>query len=181
MKSHTFTRPQGNTYFWRTTRARRLNPREFKLVPLRECRCHDDQPRVDTPEQAADYWRQHIATEARYNPHRECAGVGMMNVRRRLLGQGTKDGVLVSVGEMLQPAVLADAAALLLMHNHPSGDPSPSESDIKLTRDLRQAGLLLKIEVLDHVIMGRRSRKSKRDWAYRVNRCGSWAIHSIPA
>ena len=50
------------------------------------------------------------------------------------------------------------------MHNHPSGDPTPSEADIKVTRDLIRAGQLLKIEVLDHVIMGQPSGDGQKDY-----------------
>ncbi len=47
---------------------------------------------------------------------------------------------------------MASAAAIVIAHNHPSGDPTPSEADIKITRDLMRAGQLLKIEVLDHIV-----------------------------
>jgi DNA repair protein RadC len=62
-------------------------------------------------------------------------------------------------------AVLS-ASAIILMHNHPSGDPTPSEADIKVTRDLIRAGQLIKIEVLDHVIIGRPNRSSLRELGY---------------
>lgn len=52
------------------------------------------------------------------------------------------------------------------MHNHPSGDPTPSEADIKVTRDMIRAGQLLKIEVLDHVIIGSGKRASLRELGY---------------
>ena len=83
----------------------------------------------------------------------------MLNTRRRvkghqLLTMGTMDTILVSPLIVFRGAVIASAAALVLAHNHPSGDPSPSEADIKVTRDLLRAGQLLKIEVLDHVILG---------------------------
>ena len=52
------------------------------------------------------------------------------------------------------------------MHNHPSGEPQPSEADIKVTRDLIRAGQLLKIEVLDHVIMGNPNHSSLRELGY---------------
>ena len=54
---------------------------------------------------------------------------------------------------------------MVLVHNHPSGDPTPSEQDIKVTRDLIRAGQLLKIEVLDHVILGRRTAERTKDYA----------------
>lgn len=56
---------------------------------------------------------------------------------------------------MFRAAIVNSAHAIVLAHNHPSGDPTPSEADIKVTRDLIQAGQLLKIDVLDHVIIGR--------------------------
>ena len=58
------------------------------------------------------------------------------------------------------------AAAVLAMHCHPSGDPSPSEADIKVTRDLIRAGQLLKIELLDHVIIGAGQHCSLRSLGY---------------
>ncbi|MBI5568791.1 MAG: hypothetical protein HY914_02500, partial [Desulfomonile tiedjei] len=54
--------------------------------------------------------------------------------------------------------------ALILAHNHPSGDPTPSEADVKVTRDLIRAGQLLKIEVLDHVIVGRATESRPKDF-----------------
>src|SRR5262245_7380618 len=63
-------------------------------------------------------------------------------------------------------AVITSASAIVLMHNHPSGDPTPSEGDIKTTRDLIRAGQLMKIDVLDHVIMGNPNRCSLRELGY---------------
>ena len=59
---------------------------------------------------------------------------------------------------MFKPAILAGAAALLLAHNHPSGDPEPSAEDIAFERRLATAGLLLGIEILDHVVLGEAGR-----------------------
>jgi DNA repair protein RadC len=56
--------------------------------------------------------------------------------------------------------VVGSAASIVLMHNHPSGEPTPSDADIKVTRDLIRAGQLLKIEVIDHVIMGSADKRS---------------------
>ena len=55
---------------------------------------------------------------------------------------------------MLKAALLANAAAVTLFHNHPSGDPTPSADDVQLTRRLVDAGTLLGVEVLDHIIVG---------------------------
>ena len=92
-----------------------------------------------------------------------------LNTRRRLilvdkLSQGTLDSLLVHPRDVFRSAIASNAAAIVLAHNHPSGDPTPSESDIKVTRDLIRAGQLLKIEVLDHVIVGRATHERNKDY-----------------
>lgn len=119
---------------------------------------------LDTPARVADYLREEMrALEV------ETFHVLLVNTRRRLvsaerLSQGTLDTLLVHPREVFRRAVSAGAAAVILAHNHPSGDPSPSEGDIRVTRDLIRAGQLLKIEVLDHVILGRRTEGRDRDY-----------------
>ena len=73
--------------------------------------------------------------------------------------------LLVHAREVFRTAILAAASAVILAHNHPSGDPAPSEADIKVTRDLIRAGQLLKIEVLDHVILGRPTPERAKDFS----------------
>jgi DNA repair protein RadC len=121
----------------------------------------------DTPEKLVDYWRGFIEKNPYHNPDAECFVVVMLNTRRKIKGHhvvthGTKDTLLVSPAEAFRAAVIANAAAVVLMHNHPSGEASPSEADIKVTRDMIRAGQLLKVEVLDHVIIGRGQFQSLR-------------------
>ena len=71
-----------------------------------------------------------------------------------LVASGLLDTLLCHPREVFRPAIIANAAAIVVMHNHPSGDATPSDADIKVTRDLTRAGQLLKIELCDHVIMG---------------------------
>lgn len=125
----------------------------------------------ETPEQAANYWRLAIATNPYFNREVECFAVLLINTRRRVRGHqllsiGTLDTILVHPREVFRVAIIAAAAAVVLMHNHPSGEPTPSEADIKITRDLIRAGQLLKIEVLDHVIMGNPNFCSLRQLGY---------------
>jgi len=129
------------------------------VVALRECPLPESLQMCDTPDKAAEYWRLSIATCPYFNPACECFAVVLLNTRRRAKGHqlisiGTLDTILVHPREVFRGAIIAAAAAIILMHNHPSGEPQPSEADIKVTRDLIRAGQLLKIEVLDHVIMG---------------------------
>jgi DNA repair protein RadC len=100
----------------------------------------------------------------------ETLQVLLLNTRRRLIRvepvtDGTIDTLLVHPREVFKAAIAANAAAVVLAHNHPSGDPTPSEADIKVTRDLIRAGQLLKIEVLDHVIIGRATLERPKDYA----------------
>ena len=119
---------------------------------------------LDTPESIADLLREENRP---YDV--EHFQVVLLNTRRRLIrvdhiSRGTLDTILVHPREVFKTAIAANAAALVLAHNHPSGDPTPSEADIKVTRDLIRAGQLLKIEVLDHVIIGRATAERPRDY-----------------
>lgn len=67
---------------------------------------------------------------------------------------GTLSSSVVHPREVFKPAILANAAGIILAHNHPSGDPTPSREDIEVTRQLIEAGKLLQIPVLDHVVLG---------------------------
>ena len=147
------------------------DPQEYKVVSLRECPVPETLLLCDTPEKAVEYWQQHIAPHPYFNPECECFVVLMLNTRRRVRGHqlltlGTQDTLLVHAREVFRAAIITAAAAVILMHNHPSGDPTPSEADIKVTRDLIRAGQLLKIEVLDHVILGVGRHASLRALGY---------------
>jgi len=146
-------------------------PYEYKVVALRECPTPDELRLCDTPQKAADYWRMHVAENPYFNPECECFVVLLLNTRRRvkahqLLTLGTQDTLLVHPREVFRLAVVCSAAAIVLMHNHPSGESSPSDADIRVTRDLIRAGQLLKIEVVDHVIIGRPGHSSLRELGF---------------
>jgi DNA repair protein RadC len=86
-------------------------------------------------------------------------GVVLLDTRHRVLrttvvSVGTLDASIVHPREIFREATAAGAAALVLFHNHPSGDPEPSPDDVKLTQRLIAAGVLMGIDVIDHVILG---------------------------
>jgi DNA repair protein RadC len=125
---------------------------------------YSESPLLDTPERVADLLREQNRVYTVENFQ-----VVFLNTRRRLIGvqnisQGTLDTLLVHAREVFAPAIAKRAAAIVLVHNHPSGDPTPSEADIKVTRDLIRAGQLLKIDVLDHVILGHSTAERPRDY-----------------
>ena len=138
---------------------RRYIPKEWKLVALRECPAPEAMQLCDTPERAAAYWRENVEKNPYFDPERECLVVLILNIRRRVRGHqmasiGTMDTLLVHPRDVFRLAIHLNAAAVICMHNHPSGDATPSDADIRVTRDLIKAGQLLKIELLDHVVMG---------------------------
>lgn len=85
---------------------------------------------------------------------------------------GTATSSLVHAREVFKPAILASATAVILGHNHPSGDPAPSRADIQVTRQMREAGRMLGIDVIDHVIVGRKEDDPEGLGYYSFNEAG---------
>lgn len=77
--------------------------------------------------------------------------------------EGSLNTAVVRVGEVFRPAIQANCASVIIVHNHPSGDPTPSPEDVRVTELLVEAGKLLDIEVLDHVVIGRNSFVSLKE------------------
>ena len=132
---------------------------EYRCVVLREQPLTLFDCTMATPENAFEFFRNNIKDSVRFTPGVENFCVIHVNIRRRVTGwhvvsTGTLDTLLIHPREVFRSAIVAGASAILLLHNHPSGDPGPSEADIRMTRDLIRAGQLLKIEVLDHLVAG---------------------------
>ena len=147
------------------------SPYEYKVTPLRECPTPESLQHCETPDKAADYWRLHIASHPHFNPDCECLAVLLLNTRKRVKGHhlvsiGTMDTILVHPREVFRLAIVTAASAVIVMHNHPSGESTPSEADIKVTRDLIRAGQLLKLELIDHVVIGNGNFSSLRALGY---------------
>jgi len=81
-------------------------------------------------------------------------------VHEEVLAIGGLDSIQISARDVFQPAVERRVSAIILVHNHPSGDPTPSQADYELTKRIKEAGELLGIELLDHVVIGRDEAKS---------------------
>jgi len=121
-----------------------------------------EQTVLDTPDKVAAKMMpicMDASTEKLYVIH--------LNTRARMLGweeisSGTLDSLLIHPREVYRSAITANAHRVVLVHNHPSGDPTPSEADIRATRDIIRAGRLLRIELTDHVIIGLKSAQHPR-------------------
>ena len=93
----------------------------------------------------------------------ECMYEVLLNARHAVVGiyevsRGTTDSTLVDPKEVFRPAILSNAVGLILVHNHPSGDPSPSREDAAVTNQMNDACRLLGFTLLDHIIIGESGR-----------------------
>jgi DNA repair protein RadC len=92
-----------------------------------------------------------------------CLNTKHFLVHQQVIYVGTVNGSNLRVAEIFKPAISHACPAIVVAHNHPSGDPTPSEEDIRTTHLLRQAGELLDIELLDHVIVGQNKHISLKE------------------
>lgn len=114
-----------------------------------------DDETLSTPAAVAAYLESAYAD----NPLQEALYVILLNRKNRPLGRvmitlGTLTSSMAHPREVFRPAILAGAAAIIVSHNHPSGDPAPSSADVTITRSLRDAARIMDIELIDHVIVG---------------------------
>ncbi len=120
----------------------------------------DERTTLKNPKDAAKF----LLPSMRYLAQEELRVV-MLNVRQQILGvhtiyRGSLHTSIIRVGEIFRPAIEAPAASIILAHNHPSGACDPSNADLQVTRQICEAGKLLNIKVLDHLIIGNGIYKS---------------------
>jgi DNA repair protein RadC len=137
----------------------------FALARRMEQERREESPVLDNPPTVVSFLR-----ESNRLKNVESFQVLLLNARKKLIRveevcDGSLDTVLVHPRDVFRAAIVANAAAIVLVHNHPSGDPTPSEADIKVTKDLIRASHLLKIEIVDHIIIGRASAERAKDYA----------------
>jgi DNA repair protein RadC len=112
-------------------------------------------PVIQSPDDAAN-----LVMSQMQHLEQEHLMVLLLDTRNRLIGEpvtlyhGSLNTSLVRIGEVFRPAIRANAAAILIAHNHPSGSPDPSPEDVAITRAIAEAGRLLDVECLDHLIIG---------------------------
>lgn len=114
----------------------------------------EERPRVASPADAANL----LMSEMMFL-EQEHLRLILLDTRNRVLGtptiyMGSLNTSVIRIGELFRAAIRENAAAFIVAHNHPSGDPAPSPEDIHVTRQMVQAGALLDIDVLDHIIIG---------------------------
>ncbi|MBM3144738.1 MAG: JAB domain-containing protein [Chloroflexi bacterium] len=114
----------------------------------------EERPTINSPADAAALVQFEMSAL-----EQEHLRVMLLDTRNRVLGivevyQGSLNSSQVRVGELFRAAVRRNAAALIVVHNHPSGDPTPSPDDVAVTRAMIEAGRLLDVQVLDHLVIG---------------------------
>jgi len=146
----------------KTVRLRLLRPVYSREVIREDAPDYLSARRYSSPSQVYELFRD-LASESK--EHFVClhldAKHGLLCFDR--VAVGTLDGSLVHPREVFKGALLSSAASVILLHNHPSGDPEPSAEDREVTRKLVEAGRLLGVPVLDHVIVGDASFYSFRE------------------
>lgn len=123
----------------------------------------DENPVIKNPKDAADLIMFDMAGLVQEN-----LWVLLLDTRNHVLKieklyKGSLNSSSVRMGELFKAALTNNAASIILAHNHPSGDPTPSPEDVAMTRGAQQAGRLLDIEVLDHIVIGHNSFVSMKD------------------
>ena len=133
---------------------------EIKVLRLREEPAPSGDPVMDKPEQVVAVWHAVVEKSSWYDPEKEALVSFSLDAQLRVKGfnlvnLGLTNQTLIHARECYRSAVALAAAHLVLGHNHPSGDPKPSADDIRATREMIEAGRILGIPLLDHVIVGR--------------------------
>ena len=123
--------------------------------------------KITGSETAKHFCEQHfsrLVTDGnREELHIVCLDTKNQVITTHQISVGTLDASLVHPREVFRPAIKDSAASIILVHNHPSGDPTPSKEDHAVTRRLEEAGKTLGIEVLDHIVLGTSRSESIRD------------------
>jgi DNA repair protein RadC len=135
----------------------------FELTKRIAAYCEEDHPKVTSKDDVTKILAPHMM----FLPQEEFR-VMLLNAKQKLIrvetvSLGSLDKALVEPRDVFRPAITFNAASLVIVHNHPSGDTQPSEQDVLLTRELCMCGIILGIEVLDHIIIGVRDHVSFKE------------------
>ena len=116
--------------------------------------CPEDPPSITTPRDVHDLLGPEMSALAQEQLRVLLLNTRNLVVGQRVIYQGNVNSSMVRPAEVLRPAVVEAVPSIIISHNHPSGDPSPSPEDVSITRELTQAAKLLGVELLDHIVIG---------------------------
>ena len=126
----------------------------YRVQLVRERNIKTDNRSIDNPVKAAEILKNYIG-----ETDREMFVVAMLDTKNKVIGIntvsiGSLNSSIVHPREVLKPAILSNSAGIIISHNHPSGDPTPSREDLDITKRLVDACELIGIKLLDHIVIG---------------------------
>lgn len=131
---------------------------------------------VDSPERLYNFWKDIIEKEPDHENDKESLVVVLLTaklcpVKWHKVSVGTVSETLAHPREILRPAIVQGSYAFALMHNHPSGDPTPSRADTQLTNRIRECSEMLQVRFIDHVIIGSFVQGRSPYYSYKESGC----------
>jgi len=135
-----------------STPAKRINIVSIKMV--REATMLYDIRKITSPNDAVEIGRRFLENSDREQLLELCLNTKNQPVALNVVSVGSLNSSIVHPREVFKPAILSNAATIILYHNHPSGDPTPSSEDINITNRLKECGKLMGLELMDHIIIG---------------------------
>lgn len=125
------------------------------LYELRTQMKLEDAPQIRSPKDAYEFLRLEMEDLEQEQLRTLTLNTKNRIISARMIYQGSVHTTVVRVAEIFRPAILDNATGIIVAHNHPSGDPTPSPEDAALTRQVVKAGQMLDIEVMDHLVIGK--------------------------
>ena len=110
--------------------------------------------KITSPNDAVEIGRRFLENSDREQLLELCLNTKNQPVALNVVSVGSLNSSIVHPREVFKPAILSNAATIILYHNHPSGDPTPSSEDINITNRLKECGKLMGLELMDHIIIG---------------------------
>jgi len=138
------------------TPAKRIQILSIKLV--REGSMLFKTRRISSTSEAAGIGRQFLEELDREQVIVCCLDIKNQPTSVNVVSVGTLNTSLIHPREVFKTAILTNAASIMIFHNHPSGDPEPSNEDLSITQRIKEAGVLMGIELLDHIVIGTEGR-----------------------
>jgi DNA repair protein RadC len=132
---------------------------------------------LNSPEKAKEFFQSVIEKCSWFDPEKECFVVLILDRKNRiktynLISLGSQSGTFCGPREVFRAAIISAGAAIICIHNHPSGDPAPSANDISATRQLRECAKILDIALLDHIIIGKKENDPVNKGFYSFREAG---------
>lgn len=126
----------------------------FEIARRLACFNEKEKPKIHSPEDVYRVVYPKVREHKKESFIELCLNTKNQIIKEEVISIGSLDASIVHPREVFKTALAESAASIIVAHNHPSGDPTPSREDIEITRRLKEAGKIIGIEVLDHVIIG---------------------------